>query len=368
MENIKDKLLTYALTPLSWCYGLGVYVRNKMFDMNMLKSEKFDIPIVSVGNITVGGTGKTPHVEYIISRLAMRYNIAVLSRGYKRNTRGFVLANSKSSPETIGDESYQIYHKFGSRVKVAVCEDRCKGIRQLRKLFPELDLILLDDAFQHRYVIPKVSILLIDYNRPVSGDKLLPLGRLRESEHAVNRADMVVITKCPETLQPLNYRLASKGLQLMAYQKLFFSRYEYGGLKPVFPDDLPYDVSLMSLTSRDSVLLLTGIAQPRYFVRHFNIYSFKKKICHFPDHHNFDREDVESIERIFNEMSGERKIIITTEKDAVRLAFNPYFPDSLKKIIYYLPVNVRIESQLNDDDFIEVLDKEIRRKPIGKHD
>lgn len=368
METTRDKLLTYVLTPLSWLYGLGVYVRNKLFDNNILRSEEFDIPVVSVGNITVGGTGKTPHVEFIVSKLSMRYNIAVISRGYKRKTKGFILANTNSSPETIGDEPYQIYNKFGNKIKVAVSEDRCKGIRKIKELFPEVNLILLDDAFQHRFVKPKVSILLIEYNRPVSGDKLLPLGRLRESEHAINRADMVIVTKCPETLQPLNYRLTSKGLQLMAYQKLFFSRYEYGMLQPVYPDEMPYDVSLISLTPKDSVLLLTGIARPRYFVRHFNIYDFKKKVCYFPDHHDFDRKDMEDVEHIFERMKGEHKIIVTTEKDAVRLAFNPYFPDKLKKIIYFLPVSVKIGSQLNDDDFIEELNKEINRKPIGHRD
>ncbi len=217
-EDDKDKLLTYVLTPLSWIYGACVYLRNKMFDANILKQKEFDIPVVSVGNITVGGTGKTPRVEYIVSRLSGSFNIGVLSRGYKRKTRGFIMANSKSSRNSIGDEPYQIWHKFGGVVKVAVCEKRTEGIRELSRLHPELDLIVLDDAFQHRYVKPKVSILLIDYNRPVFTDKLLPLGRLRESIHAVGRADMVIVTKCPDDIQPLNYRIMSNNLELMAFR------------------------------------------------------------------------------------------------------------------------------------------------------
>ena len=153
MKTTKDKLLTYVLTPLSWIYGACVYLRNKMFDANILKQKEFDIPVVSVGNITVGGTGKTPHVEYIVSRLSGSFNIGVLSRGYKRKTRGFIMANSKSSPDSIGDEPYQIWHKFGGVVKVAVCEKRTEGIRELSRLHPELDLIVLDDAFQHLSLI-----------------------------------------------------------------------------------------------------------------------------------------------------------------------------------------------------------------------
>ena len=355
MNTTKDKILTYALTPMSWLYGAATWVRNKAFDLGVLKEEKFDVPVVSVGNITVGGTGKTPHVEYIVSSLAMDMNIAVLSRGYKRKTHGFILANSKSTPEVLGDEPYQIYQKYGMRAQVAVCENRRKGIRELLKAFPQLELIVLDDAFQHRYVKPKVSVLLMDYNRPIYRDKLLPLGRLRESRHSVNRADMMIVTKCPDNIMPIDFRLVSKELDLMTYQKLFFSRYEYGGLMPVFPDDSPYRVMLSQLTSSDTVLLLTGIAHPRYFVRHFRNYPFKVKVDHFPDHHDFTRSDLEKLKQKFDGLSGEHKIIVTTEKDAVRLAYNPYYPRSLKAVTYYLPIGVKMVNGLDDSNFIEEL-------------
>lgn len=195
-STTKDKILVSLLTPLSWLYGAATGVRNWLFDSRVLKEEEYDIPIVGVGNITVGGTGKTPHVEYIVSNLATDYNMAILSRGYKRKTRGFVLANSKSTHDVIGDEPFQIYQKYGIKAHVAVCESRRKGINELRRLFPDLQLIVLDDSFQHRWVKPKVSVLLTDYNRPFYKDKLLPLGRLRESAVSVNRADMVVVTKC----------------------------------------------------------------------------------------------------------------------------------------------------------------------------
>lgn len=359
MNRDIQKILTYILTPLSWLYGAVTTVRNWMFDTNILPQEEFKVPIVSVGNITVGGTGKTPHTEYIVGMLAMDYNIAVLSRGYKRKTKGFLLANSNSTPDSIGDEPLQIYQKFGSRVKVAVCENRRNGIRELLKAFPNIELIVLDDAFQHRYVKPKVSVLLMDYNRPVYEDNMLPLGRLRESPHQINRADMVIVTKCPTNVTPLNLMLVRKRLDLMPYQKLYFSRYFYGGLLPVFSDDEPYRVSLGELTERDTVMLVSGIANPRDFVRHFKPYRFAVKVSHFPDHHNFTRDDLEALLQKFESLPGERKIIITTEKDAVRLAYNPYFPQRLKKMTYFMPIGVKMAEDLENTNFISDLRKAI---------
>lgn len=333
-----------------------------MFESNILKSEEYDIPVIGVGNLAVGGTGKTPHVEYIVSHLLLDYKVAVLSRGYKRKTKGFVLANSKSTPSSIGDEPYQIYQKFHGKVIVAVCESRRKGIEELRRLFPDLGLIVLDDSFQHRWVKPKISILLTDYSKPFYKDRLLPLGRLRESPLQVNRADMVIVTKCPENLAPIGFRIAKKDLDLMKFQKLFFSRYDYGQLKPVFAEDSPYSISLHELTSSDSVMLVTGIAHPRYFVRYFRHYPFKVKVDHYPDHHDFTKRDVLDIEKKFNSLPGRRKIIVTTEKDAVRLMHNPYFPKFLKPYTFYLPVNVRMIPGVDDHDLIEELKNQINQK------
>ncbi|MDE6409427.1 MAG: tetraacyldisaccharide 4'-kinase [Muribaculaceae bacterium] len=363
-EDTARKLMTYLLKPLSWVYGGITSLRNWMFDHDILTQEEFDVPVVSVGNITVGGTGKTPHVEYILSMLSMDYNIAVLSRGYKRKTKGFILANAHSTPDSIGDEPLQIYRKYGMKVKVAVCESRRKGIKELLRQFPDLQLILLDDGFQHRYVKPKISILLMDFARPIYEDNLLPLGRLRESAHQVGRADIVVVTKCPEELPPLEYRLITKKLDLMAFQRLYFSRFSYGQLTPVFQDDEPYNVSLSGLTERDGVFLVTGIANPRTFVRHFKNYPFKVKVAHFSDHRDFTRDDIQLIKDRFRTLTGERKIIVTTEKDAVRLMYNPYFPSELKKLIYYLPVTVKMEPVIDDGDFIGDLRKDIEAVEI----
>jgi len=333
-------------------YGGVTVVRNWLFDQNILPVEEFDVPVVSVGNITVGGTGKTPHVEYIAGMLSTSYNVVVLSRGYKRKTKGFLIANSNSSPDSVGDEPLQMYLKLAPRVKVAVCESRRKGVKEILRLYPDTQMIILDDAFQHRYVKPKVNIVLMDFARPIYKDAILPLGRLRESAHQISRADMVVVTKCPLGLPPLQYRIVSKYLDLRPYQKLYFSSLSYGSLTPVFPNDHPYKVELGELTRKDTVLLVTGIANPRGFIKHFRSYPFKVKVAHFPDHHDFTRADMEKLETNFNSLKGERKIIITTEKDAVRMAFNPYFPVKLKHSTYFIPVAVKMLEALEDNDFI----------------
>lgn len=366
MKSTSDKILTFLLTPASWIYGAVTSVRNKLFDWGVLSQTEFDVPIVGIGNLTVGGTGKTPHTEYIASQLCSTYKIAVLSRGYKRKTRGYVLANSKSTPDTIGDEPWQIYNKLGMNVKVAVCESRKKGIQNLLRQFPDLDMILLDDSFQHRWVKPKISILLMEYGRPVAKDKLLPLGRLREPASEVCRADKVIITKCPENVSALDFRIKVKELDLMKFQKIYFSKYNYESLKPVFPEDAPFHASLNALNENDSVLLLTGIAHPRYFVRHMNQYHFRLKVMHYPDHHDFSRSDLMKIEEIFRAMKGERKIILTTEKDAVRLVHNPYFPADLKRFAFYEPISVKMLGGVygNDHNLIDDILEECRLEPI----
>lgn len=350
------------LTPASWLYGASVWVRNKLFDAEVLKEKKYDIPIIGVGNLTVGGTGKTPLVEYIASHLADQYKIAVLSRGYKRKTKGYILASRRSTPDQIGDEPMQIYRKLGDVVKLAVCENRQQGIENLINDFPDLNLIILDDSFQHRWVKPKVSILLQDYNRPIYEDKLLPLGRLREHAYGLYRADMVIVTKCPEQMDPIDYRVIVNNLELMSFQKIYFSGVNYMPLSPVFPENEKYNVSLNALSESDTVLLVTGIAYPRMFVRHFKKYPFKIKVVRFPDHHDFSRKDIEMLEDVYENQKGKKKILITTEKDAVRLAYNPYFPDYLKPVTYYQPIEVKMKYGLSGEDFITDLKSLINQK------
>lgn len=338
------------LLPLSKIYGFAVGVRNLMFKWHILKQREFPVPVVVVGNISAGGTGKTPHTEYVIDLLRYKYHIGMLSRGYKRKTKGFVLATSRSTPLDIGDEPYQIYQKFGRDISVAVCEDRCTGIEELLRLDPRINLIVLDDAFQHRYVKPTVSIVLTEFNNPVFFDKLLPLGRLREPAKAIYRADMVVVTKCPPQLKAIEYRIFKNNLKLFPYQKLFFSRFNYASLRPLFPD-IRKDAPHMSwLGQDDTVLVLSGIANPKPLVRYLKGFKASIKVKVFPDHHNFNRKDLDAITKRFNELEGKQKIIVTTEKDAVRLINNPYFPHQLKPHIFYQPIDVTFDP-MNVDSF-----------------
>ena len=222
----QNKVLSALLLwPLSRIYGAVISVRNLLFEIGILKQTSFDVPVIVVGNIAVGGTGKTPHTEYIINLLHSHYNIGVLSRGYKRKTKGYFLATDNVTPSQIGDEPYQMYRKFGQYVTIAVCENRCQGIRNMLASNPNINLIILDDAFQHRYVKPKFSIVLTEFSRPIYNDHLMPLGRLREPIHSLNRADIVIVTKCPEGMKPIEYREFKNNLNLYPYQNLYFSTY-----------------------------------------------------------------------------------------------------------------------------------------------
>lgn len=352
-------LAALVLLPLSKIYGAVTAVRNRLFDWNILKQRQFDVPVVSIGNIAVGGTGKTPHTEYVVDALRYSYRIGVLSRGYKRTTKGFVLASRNSTPSDIGDEPYQIYSKFSNDVMVAVCENRCEGIDRMLEIDSSINLIVLDDAFQHRYVKPAVSIVLTEFKRPIYNDDLLPLGRLRESPRALNRADMVIVTKCPREVKPMDLRIITKNLNLFPYQKLYFSRYCYGNLMSVFPDEVTYIPYLEWLTEADTVLVVTGIANPKPFIRYLRQYKGVVKVMHYPDHHNFSRRDMEGIYERFESMSGERKYVVTTEKDAVRIANNPYYPHELKSVTFYLPIRVEFLPQASAS-----FEEELRRQII----
>ena len=201
------------LLPLSWLYGIGVRVRNWLFDCGVLKSRSFDIPVIAVGNITVGGSGKTPHVEYLVDLLRHSFKTAVLSRGYKRESNGYVVAKKKTTMPEIGDEPFQIHSKYKD-IYVAVDSNRCRGIDHLTHdaSTRDVEVVLLDDAFQHRYVKPGINILLVDYHRLIIYDRLLPAGRLREPRKGTARADIVIITKCPTDLKPMEYRVLKRAV------------------------------------------------------------------------------------------------------------------------------------------------------------
>lgn len=352
-SEFKKILAKIILTPCSYIFRGVVGVRNFMFNVGILKQREFGVPVVVVGNLAVGGTGKTPHTEYIVSRLCMHYKMAVLSRGYKRKTHGFVHASKNLSSYDLGDEPYQMYRKYGSCIDVAVCESRVKGIEKLLEINPEINMFVLDDAFQHRYVKPKVAILLTDYRKLPCDDKMLPLGELREPKEALSRADIVVVTKCPSDMKPIDVNVVKKKLNLAKWQKILFSTYKYKELLPVFSGESTYQPDLNWLNVNDTILVVTGIANPVPMVKYLKQYKAKVKVIHFSDHHDFSREDLNFISKTFNRLQGDRKFIVTTEKDAVRLINNAYFPHALRKQMFYLPIEV--EFVAGEDDFINLI-------------
>jgi len=331
------------LLGLSLFYGLGVGFRNLLFEMGILKSRSFDVPVISVGNITVGGTGKTPHVEYLIRLLKNKVHVAVLSRGYKRKSKGFVLSDKNTPMRMIGDEPYQIKQKFPD-ITVAVDKKRTRGITKLTEEGDgkKIGVVLLDDAFQHRYVKPGINILLVDYHRLVIYDRLLPAGRLREPVKAKDRADIVIVTKCPKDLKPMEFRVITKAMKLYPYQQLFFSTHDYDAPKAVYPDLAGLDkLSGLDAISSKNILLLTGIASPEQLMH--DLQELKSQITPmtFGDHHNFKRKDIEAINETFAQMA-EPKMILTTEKDATRLTVAEGLSDEVKKNLYTLPMRIVI--------------------------
>lgn len=361
-SKIKNILAKTVLTPCSYIYKAIVSTRNFLFNAGVLKQTEFDVPVVVVGNLAVGGTGKTPHTEYIVSRMCINHNMAVLSRGYKRKTKGFVCASQNLSSYDLGDEPYQIYRKFGSNVDVAVCEKRVEGIQRMLEINPDINLFVLDDAFQHRYVKPTLSIVLTDYRKLPCDDKMLPLGTLREPKEGLSRADIVVVTKCPADMKPIDKNVVRKKMGLEKWQKLLFSTYRYKELLPVFKGECVNSPDLTWLSKKDTILVVTGIANPLPMVKHLKQYDARVKVIHFNDHHDFSRDDLAFIQRTFERLNGERKMIITTEKDAVRLINNPYFPHSLRKQIMYLPVEVEFVQNDDDDDLINLITNGIAQK------
>lgn len=354
-EHIKTSLL-----PLSWLYGVVVYIRNKLFDWNIFKSEKFPhASIICVGNLAVGGTGKTPHIEYLVQLLRTKYKVAVLSRGYKRKSSGFVLADEHTPYHEIGDEPYQIKRKF-PEILVAVDKNRRNGIKKLLNLPTDIrpDVILLDDGFQHRWVKPSLSIVLSDFNRPVYEDCLLPAGRLREPIENLSRASIVLVSKCPPEIKPIDMRIASNGFKLYPYQSLMFTKMTYGQVIPLFKGARP-KLHLHELHDK-SLMLVTGIANPGPLYRQLKKYADEIRHITFPDHHDFSEFEIDSIADQFNELPEKRRIIIMTEKDAVRLT-QTQIPDEIKPFIYYLPIKVEFISEEEQQLFNKKILNHVRK-------
>ena len=326
------------LLPLSWIYGSIVRFRNWLFDIGLKKSRAFSIPVISVGNITVGGSGKTPHVAYLIRLLHDKVKTAVLSRGYKRKSHGYVLADENTEMTEIGDEPFQMHQKFKD-IYVAVDAKRVRGIDHLQNdgETKDVDVVLLDDAFQHRYVKPGINILLVDYHRLIIYDELLPAGHLREPKEGKRRADMVIITKCPKDLKPMEFRVLTRAMDLFPYQDLFFTTLNYKQPKGIFNNK---ELPLTDIAKDTTIMVLTGIASPQQMMLDLQPYGKSLVPMSFGDHHNFSHADIEQINSRFASLPSPR-IVITTEKDRSRLITAEGLSEEIKNNIYALPIEVK---------------------------
>ena len=363
-----NSLLTALLIPFSVVYGIGVFLRNKFFDTGIFTSREFPLPIISVGNITVGGTGKTPHVEHIVSVLKDEFRVAVLSRGYKRKSSGFVLASASSDAEEVGDEPLQIKKKF-PEAEVAVSADRVGGVRKLCNYNKSIQAVILDDAFQHRWIKPGISVLIVDYNRPVMHDRLLPAGRLREGVSSKERASIVIVSKCPPGITPIERRIFKKDMDLSPWQSLYFTSFSYGDPLPVFKEGDPFPAKKASSAGEPVVLMVTGIATPGILKKYLmDIFPEIVQVS-FPDHHNFTGKDIQRIEKEWNMIGNKRKLIITTEKDAMRLQKTPGIDPLIKKNMYYIPVQVKFGEKNSNKFKKQIVDyvRKNKRNHIVSH-
>jgi tetraacyldisaccharide 4'-kinase len=329
------KKLRYLFFPFTVIYGAIVTLRNFLYTKNVLKSSEFDVKTISVGNLSTGGTGKTPHIEYLIRLFKNDYKIATLSRGYGRKTGGFEQANETSTHKEVGDEPLQFYHKFKEEANVYVENKRVTGVIEILAKAPETEVILLDDAFQHRAIKPGFSILLSDYSSLFYKDLILPAGNLRERRIEANRADLIVVTKCPNDVSEAKMEEVTTKIKAIVNKPVYFSQIKYGEIKS-FNTKLNA-LKLDELKSLET-LLITGIANPKPIQNLLKDNQINFKHLKFPDHHNFTKKNISNIIDIFGRIS-ENKIILTTEKDAVRLK-------SITELshlpIYYLEIEIEI--------------------------
>ena len=333
---VNQWVLKLLLLPLALLYGLGVAIRNGLYSIGLLRGVSFSIPVISVGNLTVGGTGKTPHTEYLIRLLHEYLLLAVVSRGYKRKTTGYLEVATYHDASQTGDEPLQFKRKF-PHVPVGVAESRSFAIPQIIRTYPATQVILLDDGYQHREIVPGLNILLTEYNRLYTEDWLLPVGRLREWRSEASRADYIVITKCPETLSAEEMDSIRKEVRKKEDQKVFFSRYRYGN-----PYKMYGSGERLVLNSELDVLLVVAIAGTEYLLEYVDGQSGDVRMLAYNDHHPFSTTDISDIERHYAHMSPDReRIILTTEKDAMRLDGHRKLLQQSSLPIYILPVAVQ---------------------------
>lgn len=346
-------LLKPLLYPLSFLYGGIVWLRNKLYDSGVLSSVSFSIPVICVGNLSTGGTGKTPHIEYLIRLLQYQYKTATMSRGYKRRTRGFFLAGPGTDASQIGDEPMQFFQKF-PEVAVSVCEDRMTGIPYLLRKVPDTDVVLLDDAFQHRSVKPGLNILITDFNKPFYKDYVLPFGSLREGRKAYHRADIIIVSKCPLNLGQNDQQEMIGKIRPLPHQKVYFSGIGYHQMFDFFTGE-PYIPA-----NNTHMVLVSGIAKPEPMLDHLRTLAAGVHLLRYPDHHYFTQNNLEEIKQTYANWDTADKIIVTTEKDAMRLAMHKEVLAAWNVRIVVAPIAITFlkEGALFDQSIIQYIEAE----------
>ncbi len=360
------QFLKFLLLPVSWLYGLVISFRNFCYDKNIFRSTGFPMPVINVGNLTVGGTGKTPHIEYLIRLLKDSFRVATLSRGYGRKTQGYMLVSNPSSTTVVGDEPMQYHLKFPD-ITVSVGEDRVAAIENLMKLSPKPEVILMDDAYQHRAVKPGLNILLLDHDTLMKKNYLLPSGTLREWKRGMNRADVIIVSKCPDILVPIERKRLMEHIELLPHQKLFFSFFKYGDITRLNNKQGNMLIGTnYYFEKRFTILLVTGIANPSGLAEFLKRKTDKLETIVFRDHHEFKTNDLKTITETFNNIANANKIIITTEKDAMRLRNVEHDETTRGLPIFYIPVQVQFH-QSDKEQFDNIVLNYARQNKSNRH-
>lgn len=343
------KFLRFILFPVSWIYLLITNIRNALYDSGFFKSFDLDISSIAIGNLTAGGTGKSPMVEYIICLLKNDYKLATLSRGYKRKTRGIKIADLNDNALTIGDEPAQFLKNHGKKINVVVSEDRLYAIPHILIEYPDTEVILLDDAFQQRQITPSSNILLSDYNRPFYNDYILPSGLLRESRGNAKRAHIVIVTKCPPTIDEDEMAAITKHIRKYVQEAIpvYFTYIEYEQPKPI---------SQKKDLLTDNIILVTGIADPRPLVKRVSKKYNLIKHFKFPDHHYFSHKEIEDIISYYKSLKSDQTAILFTEKDIVRITNTPIADILIDFPVFFQPITYKfVKNGLEFDSYIKII-------------
>jgi tetraacyldisaccharide 4'-kinase len=348
---IGSPLIRLLLWPFSVVYGISVGIRNALYEVELLRSTKFGLPVISIGNLSVGGAGKTPHVEFLINLLKPYVNLGVLSRGYNRSTKGFRFVNFNDNATLSGDEPL-MYAKKYQDIVVAVCESRATGIPEMVKRFSNLETIILDDAFQHRSVLPDINILLTAFDNLYIDDYLMPMGRLRERRASAERADIIIVTKVPANLSFEKAKEITTKLSPLDYQNTYFTCYNYGNPYSFYDPKLNLDIRKLK-----SMVLLTAIANTSYLMSYLTTFDVTIKSLEYEDHRCFTEYDIKNIIDVYKSLGEDNsKILLTTEKDATRLAI--HYETLVKEQINVFVLPVRVEFLFDQKEKFELEIKE----------